>query len=122
MDELEFLGVGVLPVMDKLEPLEKTGPFEHFQVAFMTIPVNTWPRGVRPFAFDAQIMAEVGSIDMLANGFLIPARDPGSLNSLSVHMHSIISGMGLVGREKIIIGEVVHIDIPQNSIREYLAW
>ena len=39
-------------------------------------------------------MAEVGSIDMLVNGFLIPARDPGSLNryadSLSVHMRSII--------------------------------
>ena len=38
--ELEFLGVGGLPVMDELEPLEKTGPFEHFQMAFVTIPVN----------------------------------------------------------------------------------
>jgi hypothetical protein len=30
---LEFLGVGGLPVMDELEPLEKTGPFENLQVA-----------------------------------------------------------------------------------------
>jgi len=42
--KLEVLGVGGLPVMDELEPLEKTGPFENFQVAFMTIPVNTCPR------------------------------------------------------------------------------
>ena len=38
--ELEFLGVGGLPVMDELEPLEKTGPFQHFQMVFVTIPVN----------------------------------------------------------------------------------
>ena len=37
---LEFLGVGGLPVMDELEPLEKTGPFQHFQMAFVTIPAN----------------------------------------------------------------------------------
>ena len=106
--KLEFLGFGGLPDMDKFEPLEKTGPFENLQVAFMTIPVNTCPRGVRPVVFGAQIMAEVGSIDMLANCFLIPARDPGSLNryadSLSVRMCSIISGLGLFGREEVIIG------------------
>ena len=39
--ELESLGGFGLPVMDELEPLEKIGLFEHFQVAFMTIPVNT---------------------------------------------------------------------------------
>jgi hypothetical protein len=38
--ELDFWGVGELLVMDELEPLEKTGPFEHFQMAFVTIPVN----------------------------------------------------------------------------------
>jgi len=73
----------------------------------------------------AQIVAEVGSIDMLANGFLVPAHDPGSLNryadSLSVHMRSIISGLRLSGREELIIGEAVHSDIPQSSIGEYLA-
>ena len=42
--ELELLGVGGLPVIDELDPLEKRGPFEDFQVAFMTIPVNTCPR------------------------------------------------------------------------------
>jgi hypothetical protein len=76
--------------------------------------------------FDAQIVAEVGSIDMLANGVLLPARDPGSLNryadSLSIHMHSIILGLGLTGVEEIVIGDAIHIDIPQSSIREYLAW
>ena len=41
--KVEFLGVGGLPVMDELEPLEKSGPFENFHVAFMTIPVNTCP-------------------------------------------------------------------------------
>ena len=39
--DLESLGDFGLPIMDELEPLEKTGPFEHFQVAFMTIPVDT---------------------------------------------------------------------------------
>ena len=57
--------------------------------------------------FVAQIVAEVGSIDMLANGVLIPARDPGSLNryanSLSIHMRSIILGLGLTGDEEIVI-------------------
>jgi hypothetical protein len=38
--ELEFLGVGALRVMDELEPLVKAGPFEHFQMSFVTIPVN----------------------------------------------------------------------------------
>ena len=42
--ELEFLGVGGLPIMDELEPLEKTGPLKHFQMAFVTIPVNPCPR------------------------------------------------------------------------------
>ena len=54
--------------MDELEPLEKTGPLKQFQMAFMTIPVNPCPRRVRPFVFVAQIVAEAGSIDMLANG------------------------------------------------------
>ena len=62
---------------------------------------------------------------MLANGFLIPARDPGSLNryadSLSVHMHIIILGPGLIGREELIIGEAVHSDTPQSSIGEYVV-
>ena len=75
--------------------------------------------------FVAQIVAEVGSIDMLANGVLIPARDPGSLNryadSLSIHMHSIILVLGLTGVEETIIGDIVYIDIPQSSIGEYLA-
>jgi hypothetical protein len=38
--ELEFVGVGGLPIMDELEPLEKTCPFQHFQMAFVTVPVN----------------------------------------------------------------------------------
>ena len=38
--ELEFVGVGGLSVMDELEPLVESGPFEHFQMAFVTIPVN----------------------------------------------------------------------------------
>ena len=38
--ELEFLGIGGLPVMDELEPLVEAGSFEHFQMAFVTIPVN----------------------------------------------------------------------------------
>ena len=38
--KLDFLGVGGLPIMDELEPLEKTFPFQHFQMAFVTIPVN----------------------------------------------------------------------------------
>jgi hypothetical protein len=38
--ELEFLGVGGLPIMDELEPLEKIGPLKHFQMAFVTIPAN----------------------------------------------------------------------------------
>ena len=38
--ELEFVGVGGLPIMDELEPLEKTRPFQYFQMAFVTIPVN----------------------------------------------------------------------------------
>ena len=76
--------------------------------------------------FGAQIVAEIGSINMLANGVLIPARDSGSLNryadGLSIHMRSIISGLGLTGVEEIVIGDAVHIDIPQSSIGEYLAW
>jgi hypothetical protein len=40
--EVEFLGVGGLPIMDELEPLEKTGPLKHFQMAFMTIPVDCY--------------------------------------------------------------------------------
>ena len=38
-------------------------------------------------------MAEAGSINMLVNGFLTPAHDPGShryADSLSVHMRSIL--------------------------------
>ena len=38
--ELEFMRVGGLSVMDELEPLVKAAPFEHFQMAFVTIPVN----------------------------------------------------------------------------------
>ena len=62
---------------------------------------------------------------MLANGFLIPARDPGSLNryadSLSVHMRSIILALRFSVRE-VIIGEAVHINVPQSSsIGEYLT-
>ena len=38
--EIEFVGVGGLPIVDELELLENTGPFQHFQMAFMTIPVN----------------------------------------------------------------------------------
>jgi hypothetical protein len=76
--------------------------------------------------FVAQIVAEVRSIDMLANSVPIPERDPGSLNryadSLSIHMRSIILGLGLTGVEEIIIGDAVHIDIPQSIIGEYLAW
>ena len=53
--------------------------------------------------FGAQIVVEVGSIDMLADGVLIPARDPGSLNryddGLRIHMLSIISFLGLTGVE-----------------------
>ena len=45
--ELEFLGVGGLPVMNALEPLVKAGPFEHFQMAFVTIPVNNTESSVR---------------------------------------------------------------------------
>ena len=36
--DLEFVGIGGLPIMDELEPLEKTCPFGHFQMAFVTIP------------------------------------------------------------------------------------
>ena len=39
----EFLGVGWLPVMDELDPLEKRSLLENFQVAFMTVPVNICP-------------------------------------------------------------------------------
>jgi hypothetical protein len=66
--------------MDELDPLEKRGPFENFQMAFMTIAVNTCPPGVRPAVLGAQIIAEVGLINMLTNDVLIPARDPGSLD------------------------------------------
>ena len=73
--------------------------------------------------FGAQIVAEVESIDMLANSVLIPGRDhAGSLNTyddgLSIHMHSIISGLGLMDVEEIMIGDAVHINIPQSSIGE----
>jgi hypothetical protein len=44
LSELEFVGVGRLPVMDELDPLEKGGLFVNFRVAFMTIPVNACPR------------------------------------------------------------------------------
>ena len=37
---IKYVGVGGLPIMDELEPLKKTGPFQHFQMAFVTIPVN----------------------------------------------------------------------------------
>ena len=64
--------------------------------------------------FVTQIVAEVGSIDMLANGVLIPARDSGSLNryadSLNIHMRSIILDLGLTGVEERIIGDAVYID------------
>jgi hypothetical protein len=42
--ELEFLGVGRLPVMNKLEPLIQGGPVENFQMTFMAIPIDTRPR------------------------------------------------------------------------------
>ena len=65
--------------------------------------------------FGAQIVAERG---MLADGSLNRYAD-----SLSVHLRSIILGLGLTGVEEIIIGDAVHIDsIPQSSIGEYLAW
>jgi hypothetical protein len=38
--KLDFLGVGGLPIMDELEPLEKTGRLKRFHMAYMTIPVN----------------------------------------------------------------------------------
>ena len=39
--ELEFVGIGGSPIMDELEPLEKTCPFQYyFQMAFVTVPVN----------------------------------------------------------------------------------
>jgi hypothetical protein len=39
---LDFMSLSCgLPIMDELEPLEKTGPFQHFQMAFVTIPVNS---------------------------------------------------------------------------------
>ena len=76
--------------------------------------------------FGAQILAEIGAIDMLANGVLVPACDPGSLNTyadgLSIHILSIVSSLVLTGIEEAFIGDAVHIDIPQSSIGEYLAW
>jgi hypothetical protein len=72
----------------------------------------------------AQVMAEVGPIDMLANGFLIPDRDPGSLDgyadSLSVHMRSVSFGLRFFFLE-VISGYAVHMNIPQSSIGECLA-
>ena len=37
-------------------------------------------------------------------------------------MRSIISGMGLVSREEVIIGKAVRSNSPQSSIGEFLAW
>jgi hypothetical protein len=76
--------------------------------------------------FDAQIVAdEVGFIDMVANGVLVSACDPGSLNryvdSLSVQMRRIILGLRFSFLE-IIIGDAVHMNIPQSRIGEYLTW
>jgi hypothetical protein len=41
LSELEFLGVGGLPVIDELDPLEARCPFEDFQEAYLTVPVDT---------------------------------------------------------------------------------
>ena len=53
--------------------------------------------------FVAQIVAEIRSIDMFANGVLVPACDPGSLNTyadgLSIHVLSLVSSLGLTGVE-----------------------
>jgi hypothetical protein len=38
--ELEFLGIGGLPVVDELEPLVQAGSVEHFQMPFVAISVN----------------------------------------------------------------------------------
>jgi hypothetical protein len=96
LHELEFVGVCGLPIMGEPEPLEKACPFQYFQMAFVTIPVN-------PFMFGAQILMEIGSINMFANDVLVPACDPGSLNTyahgLSIHMLSIVSSLGLTGVE-----------------------
>ena len=47
--------------------------------------------------FGTQILEEIGSIDMFANGVLVLACDPGSLNTyadgLSIHMRSIVSSL-----------------------------
>ena len=38
---IAFLGVGELPVVDELEPLVQASYFEHSQMTFVAIPVNT---------------------------------------------------------------------------------
>ena len=62
---------------------------------------------------------------MLTNDYFIPARDPGSLDgytdSLRVHMRSIIASLRGSTLE-VGSGCVVHSNIPQSSIGEYLAW
>jgi hypothetical protein len=39
--ELNFLGVGGLPVINELEPLVQGGSIENFQMTFMAILVDT---------------------------------------------------------------------------------
>ena len=39
--ELEFLGVGGLPVVNELEPLVQAGSVDNFQMTFVAIPVDT---------------------------------------------------------------------------------
>ena len=70
--------------------------------------------------FGAQILAEVGSIDTLADSILLSASDPGSLNvyadGLRIHMRGIFGGLGLTRVESIVFGDAVHLDIPQSSV------
>ena len=40
LHELEFLGIGGLPVVNEFGPLVQASPFEHFQMTFVAIPVN----------------------------------------------------------------------------------
>jgi hypothetical protein len=40
LHELEFLGIGGLPVVNELEPLVQAGSVENFQMTFVAIPAN----------------------------------------------------------------------------------
>ena len=69
--------------------------------------------------FGAQIVAVIRSIDMPANGILVPAHDPGSMNryanGLSIHMRSIISGLGLMGVEEIVLSISIFLKAASES-------